>query len=113
MPRLPRVSSVVGRARAAFERLNEDVRLQVVIVAVVAALALGPGAVQQAVIVCKQRKMDHKLIALQRSHEQLLREHSRLMSNPVYVEGLMRSTFKVAKRDEFVVTIDPSDLNDR
>ncbi len=113
MPRLPLVSSTVGRARAAFNRLNEDVRLQVVIVVAVAALALGPGAVQQAVIACKQRKMDHKLAALQRSHEQLLHEHAQLLSNPTYVEGLMRSTFKVAKRDEFVVTIDPSDLNDR
>ncbi len=35
-------------------------------------------------------------------------EQQQLMSNPIYVEGLIRSTFKVAQPDEYVVP-----LNDR
>jgi cell division protein FtsB len=51
----------------------------------------------------QQRKLDRQLTELSSEHQRLLEEQERLQSDPVYVEGLIRTTFKWAKPDERVI----------
>ena len=45
---------------------------------------------------------------LQANHDQLIREEQRLTDDPIYLEGLIRSLFKVARPGELVVPLDSS-----
>ncbi len=47
--------------------------------------------------------MHRRLQQLEAFHRALTEEQQRLTSDPVYVEGLIRSTFKVAKPNELVI----------
>ena len=69
------------------------------------AIAFGPGAVQQIKLAWQQHVMDRRLLALQYLHDTLTHEQERLTSDPVYLEGLTRSTFKIAKPGELVVPL--------
>ena len=69
-------------------------------------VVFGPGAIQLAWLSWRQHLLDRKLQTLQTLHENLVKEHDRLTADPVYVEGLIRSTFKVAKPGEVVVPLD-------
>ena len=72
-------------------------------ISALALAAFGPGLVHLAQLSWKQHVMDRRLDELEATHQQLLEEHRRLTTDPVYVEGLIRSTFKVAKSGEFVI----------
>ncbi len=76
------------------------------VIAAVGALAFGPGLVEQAQLAWKRHRMEARLRTLDRASHELTEEQRRLTSDPVYVEGLIRSTFKVAKPNEYVVPID-------
>jgi cell division protein FtsB len=72
----------------------------------IAALLFGPGAAQQAWFSVKQWRLERRLRALQTRHAQLLAERQQLESDPAYVEGRIRATFKVAKPGEYIVPLD-------
>ena len=69
-------------------------------------LCFGPGLYSQIRLAWQQRVVDRRLRDVQVEHARLLAERERLESDPVYVEGLIRSTFKVAKPGELVVPLD-------
>ena len=77
-------------------------------VSAIAALLFGPGLAHQSWWGLRQWRLEHRLHALQVRHGRLLAEQERLQSNPTYVEGLIRTTFKVARPGEYVVPLDES-----
>jgi cell division protein FtsB len=52
-----------------------------------------------------QRRLTHRLEALSARRQQLRDEQRRLESDDAYVEGLFRSTFKLARPGEYVIDI--------
>ena len=73
--------------------------------ALIAALVIGPGAAQLAWLSWRQHRLARQQRRLETLYQQLAQEQRRLTHDPVYVEGLIRSTFKVAKPDELVVPL--------
>ncbi len=69
------------------------------------AVACGPGLFSLAWFSWKEHEMARQVRALTRQHDELAQEHERLTADPVYVEGLARSTFKLAKPGELVIPI--------
>ena len=67
------------------------------------ALVFGPGGYQLVRLSVTQWQLNRQLAALTAQREALRQEHKRLQSDPTYVEGLIRSTFKVAKPGEYVI----------
>ena len=76
------------------------------VAAVIAILAFGPGLLHLLQISWQQHAADHRLHRLEATHRALVSEQEHLTNDPVYVEELARSTFKVAKPGELVVPID-------
>ena len=74
--------------------------------ALIAALVIGPGAAQLAWMSWRQHRLTRQQHRLEALYQRLAQEQHRLTHDPVYVEGLVRSTFKVAKPDELVVPLD-------
>lgn len=74
----------------------------------VTLVLFGPGAYDWLRLTVRQRQLDRQLAALSAEHEQLTQEHVRLQTDPTYVEGLIRSTFKVAQPGELVVPLAPA-----
>ena len=72
----------------------------------------GPGTYELIRLHVMEYQLDRRLVQVSAQQQQLLQEHQRLTSDPTYVEGLIRSTFKVARPDEMVVTRDDSSLHD-
>ena len=72
----------------------------------VVGLLFGPGAVDLMRLTVQQRRLDRQLAQLQTTQEQLTAEEARLRSDPAYVEGLIRTTFKYAQPDELVIPLD-------
>ena len=71
------------------------------------ALALfGPGAYQWARLSLTQHRLDRRLAQLALERERLTRERQRLESDPAYVEGLIRSTFKLSQPGEYVIPLE-------
>ncbi len=69
-------------------------------------LVFGPGLYQLARLSLRQRQLDRRLAGLEAQRAQLAREQERLESDPAYVEGLIRSTFKVSQPGEYVIPLD-------
>ena len=65
----------------------------------------GPGVFDLACIMAKQHKLDQQLADLASRKEQLASEQKRLESDPGYMEGLIRSTFKWSHPGELVVPL--------
>ena len=76
-------------------------------ISLVGLLLFGPGFYEWARLSLMQRRLDRRLAELAAQHEQLEREHERLQSDATYLEGLIRSTFKLAQPGELVVPLDP------
>ncbi len=79
---------------------------QFVVIGAIGLCLFGPGAYQCIRLSLVQRRLERTLAELAVRHEQLLQEQARLQSDPTYVEGLIRSTFKVAKPGEYVIPLD-------
>ena len=80
---------------------------RLVVVGIAAGLVLfGPGAWHLVRLSIQQRRLDRQLTELAARHEALRQEEERLASDPTYVEGLIRTTFKWAKPDEYVISLD-------
>ena len=71
----------------------------------VGLLIFGPGMVHLARLWLMQRKLDRRLAELSAQQDRLKQEQERLRSDPTYLEGLIRSTFKVAKPGEVVIPV--------
>ena len=69
-------------------------------------VVFGPGFYEWVRLSVMQRRLDRQLAELAAQHEQLTQEQQRLQSDPTYVEGLIRSTFKVAQPGELVIPLD-------
>ena len=68
----------------------------------------GPGLMDLARLSLRERQLGRELARLSAEHGRLTRERARLESDPAYVEGLIRSTFKLAKPGEYVIPLEPS-----
>ena len=75
-------------------------------VSAVGLILFGPGVYELVRLSAMQRQLDCKLAALAAEQGRLTQEQERLQSDPAYVEGLIRSTFKVAKPGEYVIPLD-------
>lgn len=75
------------------------------------ALSFGPGLFDMARLWWLERRLDRRLAELARQQEQLAHEQERLQTDPVYVEGLIRSTFKVSEPNELVVPLSSTDAD--
>ena len=82
-----------------------------IVVGALGLLLFGPGLYQLIRLSLVQRRLDRQLADLSVRHEQLLTEQARLQSDPTYVEGLIRSTFKVARPGEYVIPLDEEQRN--
>ena len=76
--------------------------------ALIGLVVFGPGAYSWVKLSLEQRRLDRQLAALSVEHEQLVQEQERLQSDPTYVEGLIRTTFKLAQPGELVIPLDSS-----
>ena len=75
-------------------------------VSVAGLVLFGPGLYEWARLSLMQRRLDRRLAELAAQHEQLEQEHERLQSDATYIEGLIRSTFKLAQPGELVIPLD-------
>ena len=71
----------------------------------------GPGTYELVRLSIQQARLDRRLAALKAEHERLAREQERLQSDPAYLEGLIRSTFKVSEPGELVIPLDSHQSN--
>ena len=71
----------------------------------------GPGTYELIRLSIRQHRLDRQLAALKAEHERLAKEQERLQSDPAYLEGLIRSTFKVSQPGELVIPLDKSSTN--
>ena len=81
-------------------------RRWLVVAGLLGLLVFGPGLYELARLSLLQRRLDRQLQTLAAEHERLAREEARLESDPAYVEGLIRTTFKVAQPGEIVIPLD-------
>ena len=56
-------------------------------------------------MMARQRKLDHQLAELASRKESLTQEQKRLETDPGYMEGLIRSTFKMSQPGEYVIPL--------
>ena len=74
-------------------------------VGAIGLVVFGPGAYQMVRMSLMQRQLDGQLASLSAEHERLVEEQERLHSDPTYVEGLIRTTFKVSQPGEYVIPL--------
>ena len=82
--------------------------------ALAAAVLFGQGLVEWAGLARRQCQLDRRLAKLSEERERLTQEQQRLETDPGYVEGLIRTTFKWAQDGELVIPLnEPSDRESR
>ena len=69
------------------------------------AVLFGPGLTALTRLSFEQRRLDRQLAALTVRQEQLAKEQARLEQDEAYVEGLIRTTFKLAQPGEYVIPL--------
>ena len=74
--------------------------------AVLGVAAFGPGTVELAQLWAARFRLYRQQAALTAEQAALTAEQARLTSDPAYVEGLIRSTFKVAQPGEVVIPLE-------
>ncbi len=79
-------------------------------VLIAVAAIFGPGLAQWVRLSWRERQLDGRLVRLSAERERLTQEQQRLETDPSYVEGLIRTTFKWAQKDELVIPLDGSDV---
>jgi cell division protein FtsB len=78
-------------------------RSRLLLVGVLGAVLFGHGLWQLASLSWMEYRLDQRLGSLAAERYRLAKEETRLRTNPAYVEGLIRSTFKLARPGEMVV----------
>ncbi len=86
---------------------------RIVTLAALAALLFGPDAYQWARLSWTQWRLDRQLSSLTAEKDRLTKARARLQSDPTYVEGLIRSTFKVSQPGEYVVPLNTTPPKDK
>jgi hypothetical protein len=71
-----------------------------------AVLVFGPGLLQWSGMRWRQYQLDRRLAALSAERDRLVKEQQRLDTDPGYVEGLIRTTFKWAQDGELVIPLE-------
>ena len=71
-----------------------------------ALVVFGPGTYQLVRLSLIQWRLDRRLAELSADQARLREEQAKLQSDPTYVEGLIRSTFKLAQPGEYVIPLD-------
>ena len=77
-------------------------------IVILAGLLWGPGIIQWARLTLRQYRLDQQLTTLHRDYDELLAERERLQTDAIYVEGLIRTTFKQARKGELVIPLEPA-----
>jgi cell division protein FtsB len=72
---------------------------------------LGPGTFELIRLRLQQSRLDRRLAQIQAEHERLTSLEQRLRTDPAYVEGLIRSTFKVSQPGEYVIPLENGDAS--
>ena len=85
--------------------MTPRVRHRWIAAAALAAAVFGPGLWYWARLRWQRVTLEHRLRRLTAAHQRLEIQQEQLTANPIYVEGLIRSTFKVAKPGELVVPL--------
>ena len=88
-------------------------RSSLIATGVLLGFALGPVCLQWIHLQGVQWTLDRRLAQLTAQRAQLIQEQQRLQSDPAYVEGLIRSTFKVSQPGEYVVPLDAAPTRDK
>ncbi len=78
-----------------------------------ALVLFGPGLSHLVRLSLVERRLDRRLAALAARRNELTQEQQRLESDPAYVEGLIRSTFKLAQPGELVIPLDSNPSSDK
>jgi len=76
-------------------------------------LLVGPGLVVLLQMAWHERRLAREHRALERTHHALAQEYERLSSDPVYLERVVRATFKVARPNEVVVPLEAIESSER
>ncbi|MBI2105106.1 MAG: septum formation initiator family protein [Candidatus Omnitrophica bacterium] len=105
IPRLPAEAKTAGAAPPSGTRDSRRRRWALWLGLIGAAL-FGPGLYEWSRLSFRQWQLDRQLAELNKRHEALTLERQRLESDPSYVEGLIRSTFKVAEKGELVIPLE-------
>jgi len=66
---------------------------------------LGRSAIDYVRLSFQERRLNRQLERVQSRHEDLIKRRERFQSDPAYVEGLIRSTFRQARKDEYVISL--------
>ncbi len=72
-------------------------------------VVFGPGTYQLVSLSIRQHQLDHRLRTLNTEQQRLTALEQRLKTDPTYVEGLIRTTFKVSQPGEYVIPL-PADV---
>ncbi len=72
---------------------------------VIVAALFAPLLIQIARASVEEWRLDRRLAQVQQERARLIEEQRRLNDDPTYVEGLIRSTFKLAKPGEVVIPL--------
>ena len=75
-------------------------------ISVTGLILFEPGTLELIRLSIRQHQLDRRLAALKTKREQLTQEQVRLQTDPTYLEGLIRSTFKLAQPGEYVIPLD-------
>ena len=70
------------------------------------AVLFGPGMVEWGRLNWQTRRLDRRLAELDQERARLTETRKRLETDPGYVEGLIRTTFKWAQDGELVIRMD-------
>ena len=81
---------------------------RIVGLSLIIAVLFGPGLFHLTWLSARQWRLHQRLQTLKARHEQLAAEQIRIESDPAYVEGLIRTTFKVAQPGEYVIPLEGS-----
>ena len=81
-------------------------------IGMIGLLIFGPGTYQLISLSIREHRLDRRLSELEAERERLTAQESRLRNDPAYVEGLIRTTFKVSKPGEYVIPLDTSQADD-
>ena len=78
-------------------------------IGVAGLLLFGPGMYHLVRLSLAQRRLDKQLSELSAEQARLTSLEQRLHDDPAYVEGLIRTTFKVSQPGEYVIPLDSPD----